>query len=91
MPTIAAWLVAIAWPVVKRVLIAMGVGFATYEGLAVLADALKAEVVSAWGQLGGVTLQFLSLAGFPSAVGIVLGAMVARVAMIAGNKMLKIL
>lgn len=91
MPTIAAWLIAIAWPVVKRVLIAMGIGFATYEGLTVLAETLKTEIVSAWGQVGGVTLQFLSLAGFPTAVGIILGAMAARVAMIAGNKILKIL
>lgn len=91
MPTIAAWLIAIAWPVVKRVLIAMGIGFATYEGLGVLANSLKAEIISSWGQVGGVTLQFLSLAGFPTALGIILGAMAARVSIIAGNKILKIL
>lgn len=91
MPALAAWLLSMAWPIVKKVLIAMGIGFATYEGLTVLADTLKTEIISAWGQLGGVTLQFLSLSGFSTAVGIILGAMAARVSMIAGNKILKIL
>lgn len=90
MPNLAAFLLSLAWPLAKKVLVALGIGWATYEGLSVLAGAVQTQVISAWGQLGGTTLQLLSLGGWPQAVGILLGALAARAALLAVGKLTKV-
>lgn len=90
MANLAVWLLALAWPLAKKVLLALGIGWATYEGLSVLASGVSAQVISAWGQLGGTTLQLLSLGGWPQAVGILLGALTARAALLATAKLTKV-
>lgn len=89
MPLIA-FLLAAAWPIAKKVLVALGIGWATYAGLGLIAEQVKTEVLAAWGQLGGATLQILTLAGVPQAVGIILGAVVAGASMLAMQRLTKI-
>lgn len=90
MPLIT-FLLAAAWPIAKKVLIAMGIGFATYSGLSLIADQVKNEVIAAWGQLGSAALQVLSLGGIPQALGILLGALTAGAAMMAAARLAKVL
>lgn len=91
MPTLVVWLLSIAWPIVKRVLLAMGIGYVTYECLGMLGLTMKQSIIELWGQMGSVSLQFLSLAGFPQALGIILCAYTAKAAMRATAHLAKIL
>lgn len=77
-----AWLVAIAGPIVKRVLVALGIGVVSYAGLNAVMSQVQSAVTNAWGQMGTVTLQLLTLAGFSDALGIALGALAARLALV---------
>jgi hypothetical protein len=86
-----AFLLAAAWPIAKRVLIALGIGYATYSGLSLIADQVKVEIIAAWGQLGSAALQILTLGGIPQALGILLGALTAGAAMMAASKLAKVL
>ena len=82
----AAFLLALAWPLVKKVLIMLGIGAITYAGLSMIGTQVTQAVETSWGQLGGSTLQILSLAGIPQSFGILLGAINARIAFIAVGK-----
>lgn len=86
-PVVAAFLASAVGPLAKKVLIALGFGVVSYGGLAVLYSSVQSQVVSSFGQLGGATLQIISLAGFPQAVGIILSALAARVALLAAKKL----
>lgn len=83
---LSAWLLALAWPVVKKVLVALGIGVATYAGLQVIGAQIESSVLGAWGQIGGTTLQIATLGGVPEAIGIILGGFNARIAMVAYGK-----
>lgn len=85
------FLLSVAWPIAKRVLIALGVGFVSYEGLTLLVGQIQAQVIAYWGQVGQVVFQVLSLSGFPQAMGIVLSAFAAKVSMTVAAKALKFL
>lgn len=87
----AGFLLAMAWPLVKKVLVALGIGFVTYQGLSLLATQVQNQVIAAWGQLGQASLQVLSLGGVPQALGIILGGLTAGAAMMAAAKLGKAL
>lgn len=76
--TIGAFLGAAAGPLARRVLQALGIGIISYAGLSVALNGAINELKGAWGGLGGPTLQIIQLAGFQHAVGIICGAMVAK-------------
>lgn len=84
---LAAWLISLAWPIVKRVLLALGIGVVSYEGLALLAGQMESAVRATWGGLGGPILDIATLGGFPLAVGIVIGAFNARLAFLVLKKL----
>jgi hypothetical protein len=86
-----AFLLAAAWPIAKKVLLALGIGYATYTGLSLIADQVKNEIISAWGQLGSASLQVLTLGGVPQSLGIILGALTAGAALMAAAKLSKVL
>ena len=90
MGNIAAWLLALAAPLAKRVLLALGIGVLTYAGYSAIIDQVKSAVIAQWGNLGTVTAQILSLGGYGEALGIILGAMVARAALMAAARFGKI-
>jgi len=88
--TLFAFLLSAVWPLVKKVFVSMGIGFVTYQGLTLVATQIQNSVMAAWGQVGGVTLQILSLAGVPEAMGIVLGGISAKAALVAIGKLGKV-
>lgn len=90
MPTFAAWLLELAWPVVKRVLVALGIGAISYSGLSLLGSQVQGLVQGYWGGLPAVALQLLTLGGFSQAVGILLGALSARIALVAVGRIGKL-
>lgn len=87
---LAVWLLALVGPLVKKVLVALGVGVISYAGLAMIGAQVQNAVLSSWGGLGGSALQIVSLAGLPEAIGITLGALNARIALIAVQRFGKV-
>lgn len=87
---LAAWLLALAGPLVKKVLVALGVGVISYAGLAMIGSQVQSAVLSSWGGVGGSALQIMSLAGIPESIGITLGALNARIALIAVQRFGKV-
>lgn len=83
---VVTWLLAMAWPIAKKILVALGIGIVTYGGLQAVGAQINNSIVSSWGALGGYTLNILSLAGIPDCIGILLGALNARIALIAVGK-----
>lgn len=80
MGSIAAWLASLVPGLVSRVMLALGFGVLTVTGLNLAWGQVKASVLS---NLGGVPADLAALAGLSGAgdgVGIILGAITARVA-----------
>jgi hypothetical protein len=86
MANLTLWLLSLAWPVVRKVLVALGIGIVTYGGLQMIGAQVNNAVLASWGQLGGYALNIMSLAGIPDVIGITLGAINARIALIAVGK-----
>lgn len=86
MGNIAVWLLALAWPLAKKVLVALGIGVVTYGGLQYVGAQVSGAVQSSYGALGGYTLDILNLAGIGESMGITLGAINARIALVAVGK-----
>lgn len=70
-------------PMVKRALVAIGLGVITYSGLDVAFGAARDMVVSNYGAMAATTAGLVSLAGVGQAIGIILGALAARVGLVA--------
>lgn len=80
MSTIASFLMGMIGPLVIKALIALGIGLVTFTGVTVALDGLIQMAVSNWAGVSAVVLQLVGLAGIPEALGIITGAMTARVA-----------
>lgn len=78
MATLGSFLAAAAGPLAKRVLQAIGVGVISYAGLAVAVNAVVGELKASYGQIVGPVADLLNLAGLGAALGIILGAMLAK-------------
>ena len=85
-----AWIIAAIGPLAKRALVAVGVGWVTYEALGVAVEAVRVEMVAQWGQMSGDVAGLLALGGVGQACGIVLGALAARGALMAGARLGKV-
>jgi len=83
---LVTWLIAMAWPVAKEVLVQLGISFITYEGVSTLLDSLLSSAQSAYESGDSVLLAYLSIAGVPTGFGIISGALTARVARFATKK-----
>lgn len=66
---------AIVGPLARKVLSALGMGIITITGWAAFQNQVKNAVTSAFGGIGGETLQLVQLAGLYDAIGITLGAL----------------
>jgi len=80
MANFGGFLVALAGPIARRVLLSLGLGVVSYAGLALIAEQVKTAVVDNYGALSGNVLDLLNLLGAGQAIGIVLGAIIARAA-----------
>ena len=76
---LGSWLLGIAGPMVLRVFTILGLGTLTFTGVSTSLQSLIDMAVSNWAGVGADVLALASLAGIPQAIGIVCGAMVARV------------
>jgi len=81
---------AAAGPIAKRVLAALGFGVVSYAALQTAFDVAKGAVVSAYGSITGDIAGILSLAGFGTGMGIVLGAMAARITYLQLSKLARV-
>lgn len=84
---IGTWLVSLAGPIIKKILITLGIGLVSYAALSVALNQAISSAKAAWGGLGGDSLGLIQLAGVPDAISIVVGAVLARVAMQSVNKL----
>lgn len=71
-------LVQAAGTLVGRVLISLGIGYATYEGLDTGLGWIQAQIAGSFGDLAAQTIAVLSGSGIGVAVSIVLSAISAR-------------
>jgi cell division protein FtsX len=85
-PLLGAFLATSIGALVKRALVAIGFGAITYTGLQVAFDSAKTSVIQAYGSMAGASLQLADLAGVGTVIGIILGAMAGRIAIVAVNK-----
>jgi len=80
MGAVGTWLVSLAGPAAAKILAALGVGIVSYAALsAALATALS-SAKAAWGGLAGDALALIQMSGASTALSIVAGALLARLA-----------
>lgn len=76
-----SFLVAIAGPVAKRVLTAIGFGTVTFLGMSAALNSALSSARSAWGGMGADVAAFMAIAGVNTACSILAGALVARLSL----------
>lgn len=87
MGTLASFLAGMAGPLARRVLVSLGFGIVSYAAIAALLNTMIQSAKAAWGGLGGDVLSLIQLSGANTALSIICGAMVARVALQAVKKL----
>jgi hypothetical protein len=90
MGNLAAWLLGLATPLVKKGMLALGLGTLSYAALTPLVNSVIQHAQSNYGQITGAVAQLVGLAGLPEVLGIYAGALTARVAFIAVGQIGKV-
>jgi len=85
-----AFLAAAVVPLAKKLLFALGIGWVTYEGLNLIGSQIQNAVLAQWGAIGAVPLNILNMSGASTAVGILLGAITAKIALVAVARLGKV-
>lgn len=78
--TLWSFLLAAVGPLAIRVLSALGISMLTFVGVEAVVNELIQYVTTAWSSLAGDAALLLGLAGLGQGMGIVLGAITARLA-----------
>ena len=86
MGSIGTFLVGLAGPVVRRILISLGIGLVSYAALSTALNAAINSAKSAFGGMTGDVMNLVQLSGAGECLSIIAGAMIARVAMLAVKK-----
>lgn len=86
MGNFGAFLVALAGPLARRVMLSLGLGVISFAGLSVVASQVVTAVQDKYATIGGPVLDLLNLIGTGTALGIVLGGIVARAAFAAFSR-----
>lgn len=81
MLTFATFLFGLVAPFVIRAVIALSFVAVTFVGVVQLTNELVASAVSSWSSIPAAVLQLASLSGIPEVLGLLFGALTARVAM----------
>jgi hypothetical protein len=87
MSTFSALMVSLAGPVVKKALAAIGIGVLSYAAIQTVFSAAQSALLTSYGQISADIVGPLNMAGFGQAIGIVLGAMAARISLIAAKRL----
>lgn len=77
----AAFLLAAALPLARRVFIALGLSVVTYAGLDLILSQITDYVVNSIGGLSAAAAQLAALFGFQQLMGIILAAITTKLAM----------
>jgi hypothetical protein len=83
MGALGTWLVSLAGPAAAKILAALGVGIVSYAALSTALAAALSAAKSAWGGLTGDALALIQMSGASTALSIVCGAILARLALLA--------
>lgn len=86
---IALWLITLVLPIVKRVLIALGISIVTYAGLSAVLSSIQSQIVTNIGGVTGTIAQLAAMWGFQESVGIILAAVTTKFAMVQLTKWVK--
>jgi hypothetical protein len=78
--TLAGFLMAIAGSLVARVIVSLGLGWVSFQGIAMAIQEMRAHIETAW-NAGGTMIDILALAGFGDAIGIMIAALMVRATM----------
>ena len=73
-----------------RILASLGMGFLTFAAVTTAADIMLGEFSAMWGTLPADVFNIISLAGFPEALGWIIGAYLSRLALNALPKLSKL-
>ncbi len=91
LPLLGAFLSASIGALVRKAFVAIGLGTITYTGLQAAFNAVQAQIISNYGAMSGASMQIADLAGVGQSIGIILGALSARVGMAVLSKIGKVL
>ena len=91
MGSLTVWLLALATPLVKRVLIALGIGVITYAGIDTAFSLVTSQIQSNLGGITGDLANLIALSGTYESIGIILAAISARLSFAAVSKMGRVL
>lgn len=91
MGNLAVWIMSMIGPVVRQVLLSLGLGWITFEGTTLVAENLRDRIADSFGQVNAGVYDLLAMAGFIDAVGITLGAIFAIVGLMSAAKLGKML
>jgi len=81
MGSLAALLGTFASSLGSRVLVSLGLGFISFASYSAAANLIISNVQANWSGIGSDVLAYLSLAGFPTGFGMILGAVVMRLSL----------
>ena len=90
MANLFVWLLAAAGPVAKKVLAVLGVGVISYGAIIPLINSVIGQAQANYGQITGFAASIVALAGLPDVLGILTGAMLAKVSLMVLEKFGKI-
>lgn len=86
MANLAAWVLSLVSPLVLRVMALLGLGVVSYAAIVPLLNTVLSAAASNYGAIPQSISQFLSLVGAPQAFGLIGGAMIARLSLVALSK-----
>lgn len=84
---LGAFLLAMTESITARVLLSVGMGFVSFASLSVLAQGFVTAIQNQYGQVDGVVLTLLNMAGFSTALNILGSSLLTRAGMMAVKKL----
>ena len=87
---IAVWLVALVGPLVKKAMLALGIGVVSYAGFTLLANQVRDQVLAHLSGLTGDAYQIIAMSGAFEAIGILLGGLAAKATLMAIDRFQRI-
>ena len=85
--SLAGLITSLAGPVARRGAAALGLGLVSYVGVSAALNVLLDLVKAQWSSIGPDIATFLAMGGVNTAVSIIAGAMVARVALMSFKRL----